>query len=135
MVEQKTLADIYLNKLTSQTTQQLTVCSLGRASLSIARMYTHILSPNMVASICVPPSVYVSEIARIVGGWTWGAKSPTKKSGITHPPLYATLTSTVVLLDASGKCKVVERNLKTGGDCKVPAMRNAERKTFTFEWR
>lgn len=48
----------------------------------------------------------------------------------THRPTrYGTRSSTVVLVDASGRMKVVERNL---GDGRGVAMRDAERNTFEF---
>lgn len=62
-------------------------------------------------SVCVPPKKIIGSIFSIV------------------PEEYGTRSSTVVLVDVSGRIKVVERNLDGGGATK---MVDEKRNTFEF---
>lgn len=78
---------------------------------------------NALESVCVPPTnVYgrLTALTRLV--WRKPTEPATKVK-------YGTRCSTVVLVDASGRMKVVERSL---GDDVEAGMRNAERTTIEF---
>lgn len=73
--------------------------------------------------ICINPT-NVPQWLGTGSRWAWREAAP-----VATPRQYGTRSSTVVLVDASGRMKVVERHL---GDGKEAAIHNAERNTFEF---
>ncbi|CBN76741.1 hypothetical protein Esi_0000_0553 [Ectocarpus siliculosus] len=60
---------------------------------------TPVLAGDPCQNVCIPPTVWVPKLKL-----PW-AKSPSR------PLMYGTRSSTVVLVDAAGRTRVVERNL------------------------